>query len=106
MSVMIGGVTERLAPDSDFMIWDNITNSSIVDDVARDAERVRVASAVTFLSGIFQVNAKTYFVLTSKTFGAMKKMIFPLWILAFLHTSGSQVTSNTPARCKHISLIK
>lgn len=56
MSVMIGGVTERLAPDSNFMIWDNMTNSSIVDTISRDAERVRVAAAVTFLSGLFQVN--------------------------------------------------
>lgn len=56
MSVMIGGVIERLAPDSNFMIWDNETNSSIVDVVSRDAERVRVAAAVTFMSGLFQVD--------------------------------------------------
>lgn len=56
MSVMIGGVTERVAPDSNFMIWDNVTNSSIVDIISRDEERVRVAAAVTFMSGIFQVN--------------------------------------------------
>lgn len=55
MSVMTGGVTERLAPDSNFMIWDNVTNSSIVDVVSRDAERVRVAAAVAFLTGIFQI---------------------------------------------------
>ncbi|XP_028266374.1 solute carrier family 26 member 6 [Parambassis ranga] len=55
MSVMIGGVTERLAPDSDFMIWDNVTNSSIVNLGARDAERIKVAAAVTFLSGLFQI---------------------------------------------------
>ncbi|XP_061910586.1 solute carrier family 26 member 6-like [Entelurus aequoreus] len=55
MSVMIGGVTERLAPDSNFATWDNVTNSSLVDVFARDAERVRVAAAVTFLSGIFQI---------------------------------------------------
>lgn len=55
MSVMIGSVTERLAPDSSFMIFDNITNSSIVDLASRDAERVRVAAAVTCLSGLFQV---------------------------------------------------
>ncbi|KAF7644677.1 hypothetical protein LDENG_00217690 [Lucifuga dentata] len=55
ISVMIGGVTERLAPDSNFMIWDNLTNSSIVDTISRDAERIRVAAAVTFLSGIFQI---------------------------------------------------
>lgn len=56
MSVMIGGVTERLAPDSNFMMWDNVTNSSIIDTVTRDAERVKVAAAVTFMSGLFQVN--------------------------------------------------
>ncbi|KAL7399664.1 hypothetical protein ABVT39_028275 [Epinephelus coioides] len=55
MSVMIGGVIERLAPDSNFMIWDNATNSSIVDVINRDAERVRVAAAVTFMSGLFQI---------------------------------------------------
>uniref|UniRef100_A0AAQ5XHX6 STAS domain-containing protein n=1 Tax=Amphiprion ocellaris TaxID=80972 RepID=A0AAQ5XHX6_AMPOC len=55
MSVMIGGVTERLAPESDFTTWDNVTNSSIVDIAARDAERIRVAVAVTFLSGLFQI---------------------------------------------------
>lgn len=55
MSVMIGSVTERLAPDSDFMIPGNDTNSTILDIVSRDAERVKVAAAVTFLSGIFQV---------------------------------------------------
>ncbi|XP_033943145.1 solute carrier family 26 member 6-like [Pseudochaenichthys georgianus] len=55
MSVMIGGVTERLAPDSNFMDWDNVTNSSQVNFDLRDAERVRVAAAVTFLSGIFQI---------------------------------------------------
>lgn len=56
MSVMIGGVTERLAPDSDFMKWDNVTNTSQVDIIARDEERVRVAAAVTFISGLFQVD--------------------------------------------------
>lgn len=55
MSVMIGGVTERLAPDSDFMIWDNVSNASIVDTNSRDEERVRVAALVTFVSGLFQV---------------------------------------------------
>ncbi|KAM9855513.1 solute carrier family 26 member 6 [Aulostomus maculatus] len=55
LSVMIGGVTERLAPDSDFMKWDNETNSSVVDIISRDEERVRVAAAVTFMSGVFQI---------------------------------------------------
>ncbi|KAI5606400.1 solute carrier family 26 member 6, partial [Silurus asotus] len=54
MSVMIGGVTERMAPDTDFMIFNNISNGSIIDTVARDHERVKIAVAVTFLSGIFQ----------------------------------------------------
>lgn len=55
LSVMIGGAIERLAPESNFMIWDNVTNASVVDTIARDAERVRVAVAVTFVSGVFQI---------------------------------------------------
>lgn len=55
MSVMIGSVTERLAPDSDFMTFDNVSNSSIVNLTSRDAARVQVAAAVTCLSGLFQV---------------------------------------------------
>uniref|UniRef100_A0A3Q2Z4K6 Solute carrier family 26 member 6 n=1 Tax=Hippocampus comes TaxID=109280 RepID=A0A3Q2Z4K6_HIPCM len=55
ISVMLGGVTERLAPDSNFMIWDNMTNVSVLDVLARDAERMRVATAVTFLAGLFQI---------------------------------------------------
>uniref|UniRef100_A0A8C7L8L8 STAS domain-containing protein n=1 Tax=Oncorhynchus kisutch TaxID=8019 RepID=A0A8C7L8L8_ONCKI len=55
MSVMIGGVTERLAPDTNFMMYDNATNQSMVNVLARDTERVKVAAAVTFLSGLFQM---------------------------------------------------
>uniref|UniRef100_A0A8C1M335 Solute carrier family 26 member 6 n=1 Tax=Cyprinus carpio TaxID=7962 RepID=A0A8C1M335_CYPCA len=57
MSVMIGSVTERLAPDSDFMIPGNDTNSTTLDIIGRDAERVKIAATVTFLSGIFQVGS-------------------------------------------------
>ncbi|CAL9702817.1 unnamed protein product [Knipowitschia caucasica] len=53
MSVMIGGVTERLAPDSNFL--ENITGEAVINTTLRDAERIKVAAAVTFLSGIFQV---------------------------------------------------
>ncbi|XP_049608973.1 solute carrier family 26 member 6 [Syngnathus scovelli] len=55
ISVMLGGVTERLAPDSNFMTWDNVTNMSALDIPARDAERIRVAAAVTLLTGLFQL---------------------------------------------------
>ncbi|KAB5567288.1 hypothetical protein PHYPO_G00231050 [Pangasianodon hypophthalmus] len=55
MSVMIGGVTDRMAPDSDFMILSNVSNVSIIDTVARDNERVKIVAAVTFLSGIIQL---------------------------------------------------
>lgn len=57
MSVMIGSVTERLAPDSDFMMPGNDTNITILDTNGRDAERVKIAATVTFLSGIFQVGS-------------------------------------------------
>ncbi|XP_061636622.1 solute carrier family 26 member 6 isoform X4 [Phyllopteryx taeniolatus] len=55
ISVMLGGVTERLAPDSNFMRWNNVTNESVMDVFSRDAERIRVATAVTFLAGLFQI---------------------------------------------------
>ncbi|KAL1021378.1 hypothetical protein UPYG_G00012530 [Umbra pygmaea] len=55
MSVMIGGVTERLAPNSNFMLLDNATNQSFLDVYSRDIERVKVAAAVTFMSGILQM---------------------------------------------------
>ncbi|XP_051948086.1 solute carrier family 26 member 6 [Xyrauchen texanus] len=54
ISIMIGGVSERLAPDDRFLT--NGTNGSvIVDTVARDELRVKVAAATTLLCGIFQV---------------------------------------------------
>ncbi|XP_055022178.1 solute carrier family 26 member 6 [Boleophthalmus pectinirostris] len=53
MSVMIGGVTERLAPDSKFL--ENVTGEVIINTTLRDAERIKVAAAVTFVSGLFQV---------------------------------------------------
>ncbi|XP_058888605.1 solute carrier family 26 member 6 [Acipenser ruthenus] len=55
MSVMIGSVVERLAPDSDFSSLDNVTNETLIDVLQRDAARIKVAAAVTFLSGLFQV---------------------------------------------------
>ncbi|XP_030640174.1 solute carrier family 26 member 6 isoform X2 [Chanos chanos] len=55
MSVMIGSVSERLAPDSDFMIWNATTNESTVDTVTRDMQRlllglVQFGFVVTYLS--------------------------------------------------------
>lgn len=56
MSVMIGGVTERLAPDSNFLEPGGVNDTLILNVTLRDAERVRVAAAVTLLSGLFQVH--------------------------------------------------
>ncbi|XP_063065745.1 solute carrier family 26 member 6 [Engraulis encrasicolus] len=55
MSVMIGSTTERLAPDSDFSYWDELTNSTILNETERDSARIQVAAAVTFMSGLFQL---------------------------------------------------
>ncbi|XP_042323188.1 prestin isoform X2 [Sceloporus undulatus] len=57
ISLMIGGVAVREAPDEMFDIIDtNSTNSSDLDNVkARDDMRVKVAVAVTLLSGIIQL---------------------------------------------------
>lgn len=52
ISIMIGSVTERLAPDSNFIV--NGTNATVNID-ARDAYRVQIACSLTVLTGIFQV---------------------------------------------------
>ncbi|XP_077458232.1 solute carrier family 26 member 6, like 1 [Stigmatopora argus] len=55
LSLMVGGVTERLAPDVKFLKM-NGTNVTIeVDIVARDLYRVQVAAATTVLGGLIQV---------------------------------------------------
>ncbi|XP_070824551.1 solute carrier family 26 member 6-like [Chaetodon trifascialis] len=54
ISVMIGGVTERLAPDSEF-IANNTNGTAGVDIDARDASRVKIACSIAILAGIFQV---------------------------------------------------
>uniref|UniRef100_A0A8D0AD98 Solute carrier family 26 member 6, like 2 n=1 Tax=Sander lucioperca TaxID=283035 RepID=A0A8D0AD98_SANLU len=54
ISIMIGSVTERLAPDSNFIV--NGTNQTgSVDLDARDAYRVQIACSLTVLAGIFQI---------------------------------------------------
>lgn len=54
ISLMIGSVSERLAPDDHFLI--NGTNGTIiVDTEVRDELRVKVAATTTILCGIFQV---------------------------------------------------
>ncbi|XP_053172837.1 solute carrier family 26 member 6 [Scomber japonicus] len=54
ISIMIGSVTERLAPDSNFMV--NGTNGTTAVDIdGRDAYRVQIACALTVLTGIFQI---------------------------------------------------
>ncbi|XP_011475486.1 solute carrier family 26 member 6 [Oryzias latipes] len=54
ISIMVGSVTERLAPDEAFYF--NGTNGSLTVNIdARDAYRVQMACSVTLLSGIFQI---------------------------------------------------
>lgn len=57
---MIGGVTERIAPDSKFMEPSGVNDTLILNVTLRDEERVRVAAAVTLLSGLFQVHFMSY----------------------------------------------
>ncbi|XP_074554731.1 prestin [Halichoeres trimaculatus] len=55
ISLMIGGVAVREAPDSMFYMPANGTNASFVlDEEARDARRVQVAVVLTTLVGIIQ----------------------------------------------------
>uniref|UniRef100_A0A8C8M4Z7 STAS domain-containing protein n=1 Tax=Oncorhynchus tshawytscha TaxID=74940 RepID=A0A8C8M4Z7_ONCTS len=55
ISIMIGSVTERLAPDSDFTFLNGTNGTGVLDVTARDAYRVQIAASTTVLSGLFQV---------------------------------------------------
>uniref|UniRef100_A0A8C1KHL8 SLC26A/SulP transporter domain-containing protein n=1 Tax=Cyprinus carpio TaxID=7962 RepID=A0A8C1KHL8_CYPCA len=55
LSIMIGSVTERLAPDSDFLIYNGTNVTEEVDIISRDFYRVQVAAAATVLGGLIQV---------------------------------------------------
>ncbi|XP_075039704.1 solute carrier family 26 member 6-like [Mixophyes fleayi] len=50
--VMIGSVTESLAPNENFIRGDNVT---FIDTDARDQMRVQLATALAFLTGLFQI---------------------------------------------------
>ncbi|KAM3618346.1 uncharacterized protein V6R79_019449 [Siganus canaliculatus] len=53
ISMMIGSVTERLAPDNNY-IMNSQNETGDVDIDARDAYRVEIACSLTILAGIFQ----------------------------------------------------
>lgn len=55
LSIMVGSVTERLAPDRDFLITNGTNITGEVDITARDSYRVQVAAATTILGGLIQV---------------------------------------------------
>ncbi|XP_042363748.1 solute carrier family 26 member 6, like [Plectropomus leopardus] len=55
LSIMVGSVTERLAPDTDFLISNGTNITAEVDITSRDLYRVQVAAATTVLGGLIQV---------------------------------------------------
>uniref|UniRef100_A0AAX7SNT4 STAS domain-containing protein n=1 Tax=Astatotilapia calliptera TaxID=8154 RepID=A0AAX7SNT4_ASTCA len=55
LSIMVGSVTERLAPDVDFQKANGTNITAEVDVTARDSYRVQVAAATTVLGGLIQV---------------------------------------------------
>lgn len=62
ISLMIGGVAVREAPDSMFYVSSaNGSNSSLIlNETARDARRVQVAIALTTMVGLIQVSLRTF----------------------------------------------
>lgn len=60
LSVMVGSVTERLAPDANFLILNGTNVTAEVDVTARDLYRVQVAAATTVLGGLIQVHTHIY----------------------------------------------
>ncbi|XP_078103421.1 solute carrier family 26 member 6, like 1 [Sander vitreus] len=55
LSIMVGSVTERLAPDMNFLIKNGTNVTAEVNIIARDLYRVEVAAATTALGGLIQV---------------------------------------------------
>uniref|UniRef100_A0A3B3BIA4 Solute carrier family 26 member 6, like 1 n=2 Tax=Oryzias melastigma TaxID=30732 RepID=A0A3B3BIA4_ORYME len=55
LSIMVGGVTEKLAPDEIFLKTNGTNITAEVDITARDLYRVKVAAAATLLGGLIQV---------------------------------------------------
>uniref|UniRef100_A0A3P8ZEC8 STAS domain-containing protein n=1 Tax=Esox lucius TaxID=8010 RepID=A0A3P8ZEC8_ESOLU len=55
ISIMIGSVTEKLAPDSNFPSLNETNGTGGVDLAARDAYRVQIAASTTVLCGLFQI---------------------------------------------------
>ncbi|XP_047439786.1 solute carrier family 26 member 6, like [Mugil cephalus] len=55
LSIMVGSVTERLAPDVNFLISDGTNTTAEVDVIARDSYRVQVAATTAVLGGLIQV---------------------------------------------------
>uniref|UniRef100_UPI003AADF917 solute carrier family 26 member 6, like 1 n=1 Tax=Centroberyx gerrardi TaxID=166262 RepID=UPI003AADF917 len=55
LSIMVGSVTERLAPDMAFLKMNGTNLTAEVDIPARDSYRVQVAAATTVLGGLIQV---------------------------------------------------
>lgn len=62
ISLMIGGVAVREAPDSMFCVPSaNGSNSSLIlNETARDTRRVQVAVALTTLVGLIQVSLRAF----------------------------------------------
>ncbi|XP_029288233.1 solute carrier family 26 member 6, like 1 isoform X2 [Cottoperca gobio] len=63
LSIMVGSVTERLAPDTDFLIRNGTNVTAEVDVSARDSYRVQVAAATTVLGGLIQTLKDVFFLL-------------------------------------------
>nr|XP_061788159.1 solute carrier family 26 member 6, like [Nerophis lumbriciformis] len=55
LSIMVGSVTERLAPDIAFLQMNGTNITVEVDISARDSYRLQVAAATTVLAGLIQV---------------------------------------------------
>ncbi|KAM7402173.1 hypothetical protein PAMP_017437 [Pampus punctatissimus] len=55
LSIMVGSVTERLAPDIVFLKMNDNNLTAEVDITTRDSHRVQVAAATTVLAGLIQV---------------------------------------------------
>uniref|UniRef100_A0A3Q3J825 SLC26A/SulP transporter domain-containing protein n=1 Tax=Monopterus albus TaxID=43700 RepID=A0A3Q3J825_MONAL len=86
VSMMVGSVTVRLAPDQNFLV--NGTNGTTVNSAARDSARVQIACSLALLTGIFQI------LLGIVRFGFVVTYLSQPLIRAYTTASACQVASS------------
>lgn len=109
LSLMVSAVVTRLVPLDDAQA--NATNITGLEGLTPEQKRVIVASSMTFLVGIFQVETIRLRLSTARDFVSYKELLFPFLQLAMgilqfgfivVYLSDTLVSGFTTAAAVHI----